>query len=292
MRVGPAAAFFRHNAALIKHVESLEAKIRQRNLLADAATRFAFYDARVPVDIYNGAQFETWRRGIEKQDSHILYMKKEDLLRADAPPITQENYPDKLRDSMSGAGGLQLPVTYRFEPGEPTDGLTLTVPIAALPQLRADRYEWLVPGMLEEKITAMLRALPGSLRRSVVPVPDWAKAAAHHLLAERAAVSGDTDVSLRDALAAFLGKQTSADIKAADFSEDALPPFMRMNFKVMDDAGKVLGFSRDLPALQRQASPMPPAHSPPFMTNNSTATISCNGTSATFRTPSPSSDSR
>ena len=172
------APFMKHNRALVAEVEGLEAKIRQRNLLADVATRYAFYDARVPLEVYDGPLFERWRIEEEKRDPRLLFMKKEDLLRADAPPITPENYPDRLSDS---SGGLQLPVTYRFEPGEAMDGLTLAVPMAALAQLRGDRYEWMVPGMLEEKIAVMLRALPGAMRRNFVPVPEWAKGAAEFL---------------------------------------------------------------------------------------------------------------
>jgi ATP-dependent helicase HrpA len=245
------ASFVRHNAALIAHVETLEAKIRQRNLLADFATRYAFYDARIPLHIHNGAQFDTWRRTVEKQNPRLLFMSEADLLRADAPAITADNFPDRLRDP---AGGLQLPLTYRFEPGETHDGLTLRVPIAALPQLRPGPYEWLVPGMLEEKIAGLLRALPGSLRRSFVPVPEWAKLAAAALRESQAsAVSSQS--SLRDALAHFLATQTSTALTAADLSEEALPAFLKMNFQILDDHGHILGTSRDLAALQRKLAP-------------------------------------
>jgi ATP-dependent helicase HrpA len=172
-------AFARFNKQLIAEVELLEAKIRQRNLLADQATRFAFYDARVPQGVTNAAQFETWRREAERGNPRVLFMSKEALLRADAPAITPENYPDKLSEA---GGGLKLPVTYRFEPGEVTDGLTVTVPVGALAQLRPERYEWLVPGMVEEKIAGMLRGLPGNLRRNFVPVPEWARSGAASLL--------------------------------------------------------------------------------------------------------------
>src|SRR5439155_11499057 len=100
------AAFVRHNARLVEEVQVLEAKIRQRNLLADAATQYTFYDARVPLDVTNGQQFETWRRQAERGNPRILFMDKADLLRADAPPITPENYPDRLSDPT---GGLNLP---------------------------------------------------------------------------------------------------------------------------------------------------------------------------------------
>ncbi len=231
---------------LVTEVESLEAKIRQKNLLADTATRYTFYDARVPQDVTNAASFETWRRKIEATDPLHLYMKKDDLLRADAPDITPVNYPDKLSDAT---GGLQLPVDYRFAPGEVVDGLTLTVPVAALAQLRPERYEWLVPGMLEEKIAALLRELPGQLRRNFVPVPDWARSASAALLAGHV---HETEVSLRDALAEYLGKQTGVEIRAADFAEQGIAAHLRMNYRVLHDAGKVLGLSRELVMLQRK----------------------------------------
>ncbi len=235
-----------HNAQLVAEVESLEAKIRQRHLLADISTRFAFYDARVPLEVTDGARFETWRGQAERQKPRLLYMRKDDLLRADAPPITPENYPDKIVESF---GPLQLPVIYRFAPGEVNDGLTVTVPVAALTQLRPERYEWLVPGMLEEKIAALLRGLPGALRRNFVPVPEWAKAAAADL-SGRGEDYGD--VSLRDALVGFLNRQSATEISAGDFSEGELPEYLRMSFRVMDDAGKILGTGRDLPVLQRK----------------------------------------
>ncbi|HEY4330428.1 MAG TPA: DUF3418 domain-containing protein, partial [Phycisphaerae bacterium] len=160
---------------------------------------------------------------------------------------------------------------YRFDPGEPADGLTLALPIAALAALRPERYEWLVPGMLEDKIAAMLRELPGALRRNFVPVPAWAKSAAEAL----AAVPTDSDISLRQALATFLGKQSPVEITAADFVEESLPPFLRMAFRVLDDSGKILATSRDLPKLQRElakqtAGSFAALHDPRFSRTNIT----------------------
>jgi ATP-dependent helicase HrpA len=240
------APFMKHNQALVAEVEGMEAKIRQKNLLAGIETRYAFYDARVPVDVVDGVTFERWRIGAEKGEPRLLFMNKEDLLRADAPAITPENYPDRLADA---GGGLQLPVTYRYEPGDVMDGVMLTVPMAALAQLRGDRYEWLVPGMLEEKIAALLRGLPGALRRNFVPVPEWARGAATALGEKH---HGESEESLRDALAAYLGRQTGVEIKGTDFAEKELPEHLRMNFRVMDDTGRPLALSRDLPTLQRK----------------------------------------
>ncbi|MGN6369859.1 MAG: DUF3418 domain-containing protein [Phycisphaerae bacterium] len=242
------APFMKHNRALVAEVEGMEAKIRQRNLLADVSTRYAFYDARVPLEVVDGARFESWRIGAEKGDPRLLFMKKEDLLRADAPAITPENFPEKVTDS---GGGLQLPVMYRFEPGEALDGVTVAVPMAALAQLRGERYEWMVPGMLEEKIAAMLRGLPGAVRRNFVPVPEWAKSAAAALGNSEFRIQ-NSELSLRDALAGYLRRETGVEITGADFVEKELPEFLRMNFRVMDDAGRPVALSRDLAMLQRK----------------------------------------
>jgi ATP-dependent helicase HrpA len=272
------APFVRHNARLVEEVQGMEAKIRQRNLLADAATRFAFYDARVPLEVTNGAEFESWRQRAENPragNPRTLFMDKADLLRADAPPITPENYPDRLADNLAGRGNLHLPLAYAFQPGDANDGLTLSVPVAALAQLRPEQYEWLVPGMLEEKIAAMLRELSGGLRRNFVPVPTWAKSAAEALAKEfphgenaggSSHAGEDRDMenkkpkiekvpSLKGALAEYLGKQTGVEISEADFPEAVLPPHLRMAFRILSDDGRVLGISRDLPQIQRQLAP-------------------------------------
>lgn len=244
------AGFMWHNKALTEEVRGLEAKIRERNLLADAATRYAFYDARIPPDITNAAQFESWRKRSEREDPRRLYMDKADLLRADAPEITPENYPDRV-----DAGGLKLPLDYRYEPGEVHDGITLTVPLAALGQLRPQPYEWLVPGMLEEKIAALIRSLPGALRRNFVPVPDFARAAARDLAAD------PHQQGLLESLAAYLAKATGVPISPRDFHPDTLPDYLQMAFRIVDDTdtadrthrtNRTLAIGRDLPALQQQ----------------------------------------
>ena len=246
---GGEGAFFKFNANLVAEVELLEAKIRQRNLLADVATRFAFYDAKLPLGITNGADFEKWRRRVERVNPRFLYMSKDDLLRADAPAITAENYPDKLSES---GGGLKLPVHYRYEPSDTMDGLTVTVPLAGLGQMVAERYEWLVPGMLEEKIAAMIKGLPGGLRRNFVPVPQWAKAAATAIGGVSPGTAHPQVPGLRATLANYLERETGVEIRAEDFVEWELPEFLRMNFRVVDDAGNIVGMGRELGVLQRK----------------------------------------
>ena len=243
------AAFFRFNRDLTEEVRGLEAKVRARNLLADVATRYAFYDARIPADITNAVQFESFRKRVERENPRTLFMNKADLLRADAPEITPTNFPDRVETF-----GMKLPLDYKYEPGEPNDGITLTVPLAALPQLRAERYEWLVPGMLEEKIAALIKSLPGALRRNFVPVPDHAKAAAA-ALAESVGPAGGggvSDESLLEALAKHLRKMTGAEVDAASFHPETLPDYLKMAYRVVDDTGRTVVLSRDLPDTQKK----------------------------------------
>ncbi|MGN2393337.1 DUF3418 domain-containing protein, partial [Pelomicrobium sp. G1] len=128
---------------------------------------FAFFDARVPPDVYNGISFERWRKEAEAKNPRLLFMSRDDLMRHEAEGITEALYPESLE-----VNGVALKLSYRFEPGHPMDGVTVTVPLHLLNQLPAAPFEWLVPGMLREKVNALIRGLPKSLRRAFVPIPE------------------------------------------------------------------------------------------------------------------------
>src|SRR5205823_2737958 len=146
-----AAPFFKHNRALIEHVELLEAKARSRQFLVDPQVRFAWFNTRIPQRIYNGPLFEKWRREAEKENPRLLFMELQDVLKGDAGNITPERFPDVLR-----VNDMVLPLGYRFDPAMGEDGVTLTVPLAGLNQLRPASFSWLVPGMLYEKILELI----------------------------------------------------------------------------------------------------------------------------------------
>src|SRR5688500_16288423 len=165
------AQYFRHNRELLREIELIEAKLRRRDVLVDAQTRFAFYDARVPKHVFNGFTFERWRREAERQDKRVLFMSRADLMLHAAEQATPGLFPDALN-----VNGVRLPLVYHLEPGHPADGVTATVPLAALNQLPSEPFEWLVPGMLKEKLVALLRTLPRELRTKFVPAPDVADA--------------------------------------------------------------------------------------------------------------------
>ena len=162
------APFFEANRHLIAQIEELEHKARRQDVLVDEHTLFAFYDNIIPQGIYNGASFETWRKDAEAALPRLLYLTKDALMRHGAAGVTEAQFPETFV-----VDGVTLTLKYRFEPGNPLDGVTATVPLALLNQLNPTQAEWLVPGMIREKMTALIKALPKTLRRVCVPVPDF-----------------------------------------------------------------------------------------------------------------------
>ncbi len=231
--------FFTHNRALIEEVEALEDRARRRDILVDEETLFAFYDERIPTDIVNGKGFEHWRKQAERQDPALLKFDIDALKARDAHDVTQAQYPDHLTLS-----GVVYPVSYHFDPDADDDGVTLTVPAAMLPQLPVHALEWLVPGLLREKCIALLKSLPKSIRRQVVPIPDWVDAALETLVPD--------ERPLTEALGEFIRRRTATRVHSDDWRLDLLPPHLIMNVRVVDHAGKTLGQGRDVRALERR----------------------------------------
>lgn len=233
------AAFFAHNRALIDEVEDLEDRARKRDILVDEETLFDFYDQRLPEDIVNGKGFEHWRRQAERDDPNVLKLDKAALMAREADEVNAAQYPDTLT-----LGGVSYPLGYHFAPGAEDDGVTLTVPAAMLSQLPRHRLEWLVPGLLREKCIALLKSLPKSVRRQVVPIPDWVDAALESLTPD--------DIPLTEALGEFLRVKTGLRLAPDDWRTDQLEPHLIMNLRVVDHEGRVLGQGRDLPALEKR----------------------------------------
>ncbi|HEV2295400.1 MAG TPA: ATP-dependent RNA helicase HrpA [Tepidisphaeraceae bacterium] len=232
------APYFRENARLVDEITTLEAKRRQRDVLVDGKVRYDFYDARIPAGITNGPAFEKWRRETEKPNPKLLHMTRRDLMQHGAADTTAELFPDVLT-----VEGLTLPLEYHLEPGHPADGVTAIIPLAALNQVPANRFEWLVPGLLKEKLTALIKSLPKQLRVHFVPAPDFAQQAFDKL---------KPDGSLCEALALFLSKTRGVTVRAADFDPASLLDHLHMNFAVVDQSQKRLATGRDLAALRKQ----------------------------------------
>ncbi|UCJ16239.1 ATP-dependent RNA helicase HrpA [Pseudomonas sp. MM211] len=226
------------NRLLLEKLDELEAKARRRDILADEETLFAYYEARIPQDIYQTATFESWYKRESAKDPQLLMMREEDVLAREALEVTAAQYPDTLH-----IGELQLPLTYHFEPNHPRDGVTLRVPAPLLPQLPGERLEWLVPGLIEAKAIDLVRGLPKALRKNFVPVPDFVGAALSKLTFGQG--------SLPESLAHELQRMTGARIDSDAWVEATrqLEHHLKMNIEVVDTHGKFLGEGRDLTEL-------------------------------------------
>ena len=232
------APFFTANERLIAEVEELEHKARRQDVLVDEHQLFAFYDSKIPADIYNAASFEAWRETAEKSQPKLLYLTRNDLMRHGADAITEVQFPEKMQ-----LDGVTVPLKYRFEPGHMLDGVTATVPLALLNQLDPVQTEWLVPGMLREKLTYLIKALPKTFRRVCVPVPEFVT----QFLNDNPVGVGH----IKAVLAAHIQRVTTLKISSDDWSED-VPSYLLMNFSVVDDAGRELAMGRDWNALKKQ----------------------------------------
>ncbi|HQU15875.1 MAG TPA: ATP-dependent RNA helicase HrpA [Gammaproteobacteria bacterium] len=231
------APFLEHNRGLVAELEALEAKVRRRDVLAEEDTVFEFYAARIPDTVNAAVAFERWRRDVERDDPRGLFLTRAVLTQSGAEPATGERFPDLLE-----VGALRIPLRYRFEPGAEDDGITARVPAAALNQLDPARLEWLVPGLLHEKLVQLIKTLPKSLRRHFVPAPDFARACAQAM----AFGSG----GLIDALTAHLHRMTGVAVAPNAWRPDALPAHLRMRVVVVDEHGTPLADDRDVAELQ------------------------------------------
>jgi ATP-dependent helicase HrpA len=245
------APFFAHNQRLVKDVQELEHKARRRDVLVDEHTIFRFYDDIVPQGIYNGAGFDKWRQDAERANPKLLFMTREYLMRQNAAGVTAEQFPEQL-----DVDGVQLKLRYRFEPTHPLDGVTVTVPLALLNQLDAAPFEWLVPGLIRDKVGAYLKALPKAIRKQLLPLQDQVTRFLEEqdgaVPADGGRSKGEGSASLLDALARYV-KMRSGEIISTDIWDDAdIPAHLRMNYRVIDDAGRELATGRDLPALKAQ----------------------------------------
>ena len=237
------APFFAHNHKLIKDIENLEHKSRRLDVLVDDELIAAFYDKLLPADVCNGAGFEKWHKEATRDNPKLLYLNREELMRHEAAGVTTDLFPKTM-----SVTGLEMGLTYHFEPGSVRDGVTLSVPLYALNQLPRERCEWLVPGMLKEKVHLLLKSLPQKLRRHCVPLPDYAAKFCERV--HEAGVFGRGD--LIDAIIADIRTQITINVLTTDFKPETLPAHHFMNFKVIDEHGRQLDMGRNLATLQAE----------------------------------------
>lgn len=243
-------AFDRANRALRAELRELEERTRRRDILNDDEAVFEFYDARIPADVVSTRTFEGWWKKARQETPDLLTMTPEALLDEDAAEVDEDAFPPVWRQ-----GDQRLTLRYRFEPGAEDDGVTVQVPLPLLAGLLPDGFDWQVPGLRHELVTALIKSLPKAIRRQVVPAADWAQ----RLLGELSGTAGmrahegeRPAASLADTLAATISRLTGSRVSGSDFDLDRLPAHLRPTFQVVGERGRTLAGGKDLAALQER----------------------------------------
>ena len=231
------APFFKANQQLLEEVGYIQHKGRRVDLIEDEEWLYQFYDKKIPESVVNGITFDQWRKSVERENPKFLFLTKEDLTREQDDFINEWDFPDSKK-----VGRLTFALQYRFEPGHDEDGVTAVIPVHQLNQVSAQPFDWLVPGMLEEKIIALIKSLPKQLRKHFVPVPQTAKQCLE--------IEPDFKGSLFEWLGMRLRKLTGEAIPLTEWHPETLPEHLTMNFRIVDEHGKLLDYGRDLKKLQ------------------------------------------
>jgi ATP-dependent helicase HrpA len=237
-------AFDRQNRKLRRELEQLEERTRRRDILFDDERVYDFYDARIPADIATTRGFEGWWRRERREHPDLLTMQRTDLLDAEAAEVAEnENeYPTQWQQ-----GDQRLAVRYRFEPGADDDGVSVQVPLALLPRVRPEGFDWQVPGLRQELVTALIKALPKHIRKNVVPASDWAEKIVAELPADAPA---EPTESFRATIAATIQRLTYVPVTEADFDLSRVPAHLMPTYAVVDERGRRVETGKDLASLQ------------------------------------------
>lgn len=243
------SAFWRSNGELRKRLEKLEERERRRDILAGDEAVFRFYDERIPPEVFDVRSFEAWWREALQKTPKLLVMREGDLL-DDEARADQSEFPTRWTQ-----GDQVLGLAYRFEPGADDDGVSVVVPLPLLAQIEDRGFDWQVPGLRAELVTGLLRALPKAIRRHVVPAADWAEKFGAELADQGPENHGGLPPrTLKEALARLIQPLANQLVAARDFDDERVPAHLRMNFRAVDERGRVVGSNRDLRVLQTQLS--------------------------------------
>ncbi len=232
------APFFLHNRELLAAADYLQQKGRRVDLVADEEWIYQFYDQRIPEEAVSGVSFEVWRKKAEKVNPSLLKMTREDITRKEEEGLDNRNFPDEIK-----IGGIRIRLEYRFEPGHEDDGVTAIIPLHLLNQLPAEPFAWLVPGLLREKVVAMIKNLPKQTRKHFVPVPDYAD----KVLPQLDFGHGKFTQQISASLKRIVGFSVSEN----EWSEDGIPLHLRMNFALVDESNVVIARARNLNQLKQ-----------------------------------------
>ncbi len=234
--------FFHENRRLLEEVEDLEHRARRRDILVDDETLFQFYDDRVGTEVVSAAHFDTWWKKARRSEPDLLSFEKSMLINQGADEISEQDYPDVWRQ-----GEFTFPLTYQFEPGAEADGVTVHIPLTVLNQVSEDGFDWQIPGLRGELVTALIRSLPKPVRRNFVPVPDHAKAVLDRLT--------PYEEPLQDALARELSRMSGERVPSDSWRLDTVPGHLRITFRAVDAENRKLAEGKCLDDLRAQLKP-------------------------------------
>ncbi|SHG84962.1 ATP-dependent RNA helicase HrpA [Streptoalloteichus hindustanus] len=232
--------FFEANRELLREVEELELRARRRDILVDDQTLFDFYDQRVGKEVVSARHFDTWWKKVRAEQPDLLTFDRSMLVNEQAGGITAGDYPDYWQQ-----GEVRLPLTYQFEPGRSTDGVTVEVPLQVLNQVSGDGFAWHVPGLRYELVTALLRSLPKPTRRHFVPVTDYARAVL-------ARMSPGEDETVLDALEREIRRLSGVSVPRDAWQLDRVPAHLKATYRVVDETKRVVAEGSDLGELRRR----------------------------------------
>ncbi len=234
------AAFFQHNIELMQQVQNVETRTRRPDLLNEEEV-FNFYMNKLPAEVYDGHSFHSWLHKLDKETTQDLFMQQSDMLLDTIDDELEQLYPDTLK-----ANRLSLPLEYRFEPGSQDDGVNVDLPLEVLAQFSETQFDYLVPGLLNEKIVQLLKSLPKPIRKQLVPIPDTA--------AECAGQIQNLDIPLTRNLAGYLFRSRGIKIEDKDWSMSSLPDHLKINFRVFDANNNMVAQGRELSRLHQELS--------------------------------------
>nr|WP_229912257.1 ATP-dependent RNA helicase HrpA [Kitasatospora herbaricolor] len=241
--------FFAANRKMLGEVEELENRARRRDIMVDDQTLFDFYDARLPEDVVSTRHFDSWWKKTRHDQPDLLNFEKSMLINDSAGGITEEDYPDYWQQ-----GKLRFKLTYQFEPGSDADGVTVHIPLPVLNQVTSEGFDWQIPGLREELVTAYIRALPKALRRNFVPAPDFARAALRQVRERQAAGTFGSAEPLLPSLEHILRRLTAVTIPPEAWDDERVPEHLKVTFRVVDGKRK-LAESKDLEELRLKLKP-------------------------------------
>ncbi|MEO6199967.1 MAG: ATP-dependent RNA helicase HrpA [Cryobacterium sp.] len=246
-------AFDLANKKLRAELAELEERTRRRDILFDDEAIFEFYQRRIPADVHSTRSFESWWRTQRRETPDLLTMTADALVAEDTPEVDESLFPPTWQQ-----GDQRYALNYRFEPGADDDGVTVRVPLALLARMSPAGFDWQVPGLRAELVTALIKSLPKAIRRNVVPAADWATRLLAELPEEPGVVSTVSTGSAVDetpfaaTLAALIQRLTYVPVTRADFELGRVPAHLRMTFSVADERGRAVAVGKDLGELQRR----------------------------------------